>query len=262
MSVSAKTEAIAAKLCADWERKSPYETLSGDLRPDDLDEAYQAQVALQRLFIGKRGPLAGRKIALTSKAMQEMCGIDHPCAGAFFERDVRRSPAEIARSEFRHVGIEFELAVRLAIDVTPGMAPHDAKTVRGLIAGVAPAFELIEDRGVDYASLDVLTLVADNSWCGGVVLGADIEEWAALDLSSLSCVVSEPGVPPEQVVMGAADPLGSLAWVLNHANALGETVRAGEVVITGSVVRTRFPNAGTRYRFEIIGHGFVEMAVV
>ena len=61
---------------------------------------------------------------------------------------------------------------------------------------------------------------------------------------------------------GAADPVNSLGWTLNHFTGRGAVVKAGEVIITGSVLRTRFPSAGDRFRYEISGHGSVEVSFV
>lgn len=171
--MTGRIAAIAEGLARDWWARTPYRTLAGDEALSGLDEAYAVQAALQPLLAERRGPLAGRKIALSSKAMQEMVGVPHPVAGAFFAGDIRRSPATVAASEFRRLGVEFELAVVVARDVAPGEV-HDAASVRALVAAVHPAFELVEDRGLDYAELDILTLVADNAWCGGVVLGEAI----------------------------------------------------------------------------------------
>jgi 2-keto-4-pentenoate hydratase len=258
----ARIAAIADKLAAGWEPRAVYEMLTGDLRPASLDEAYEAQAGLQKRLTALRGPIAGRKIALSSKAMQEMVGIDHPIAGAFFARDIRRSGAEVAARDFRHLGIEYELAFELARDVGPDDPAPTPDTVRGLIARVRPAFELIEDRGADYARLDVLTIIADNAWCGAVVLGEEIAGWRELDLANLPAVLHQDGHAPEAANTGAADPLRSLCWVLDHNRARGIAVQKGEVVITGSVLRTRFPAPGDRFRYEVAGRAAVEVSFV
>ena len=253
--------AIADKLAADWWERAPYAALTGEMAPADLDEAYRVQGALQQRLAERRGPMAGRKIALSSAAMQAMVGISSPIAGAFFARDVYRSPARVEAAGFRHMGLEYEMAFEMARDVIPGEA-HDRDSVRGLIGAVRPAFELIEDRDADYADLDALTLVADNAWCGGVVLGEPIAGWEGMDLAAQPVVLEQAGQPPESAVTGAADPLGSLAWVLTHFGDRGETVQAGEVIITGSVMKTRFPQPGDRFRYVIGGRWAVELAVV
>ncbi len=257
-----RIERIAEQVAADWTARAAYAALGGELRPADLDEAYAVQGAVQARLALSRGPVVGRKIALSSRAMQQMVGIGHPVAGAIFGGDLRRSPASVALSGFRHLGVEFELAFELAADAGPGARPQDAASVRELIAAVRPAFELVDDLGADYAAIDALSLVAANAWCGGAVLGEPIPGWQRLDLGALPATVYQEGQVPERTSTGAAAPLASLAWVLNHFAAQGQTVRRGEQIITGSAVRTRFPAAGDRLRYEIDGLAAVEMAVV
>lgn len=247
-----RVERIADRVAADWFARAPHANLAGDDAPHDLDDAYRIQAAVQARLTVQRGAIAGRKIALSSEAMQQMVGIDRPIAGAFFSGDIHASPAEIRAVDFRHLGIEFELAIEIARDIVPGEV-HTADSVRGLIAAVHPAFELIEDRGADYTDLDVLSLIADNAWCGGVVLGPPIPGGPTLDLATLPGLIAETGVPDEPTVTGAADPLGSLAWVAAHADAHGAPLRAGEIVITGSAARTRFPAAGTALHYTVAG---------
>lgn len=249
---------IAAGLAADWADLGTYRTLTGDEAPADAAEAYAIQRAFQAKMLYQRGPIGGRKIALTSRAMQEMVGFDSPAAGAIFAREIHASPAVIRLDRFVRLGLEFELAVKLARDVVPGEV-HTPDSVRGLIASVHPAFELIEDRAADYGALDILTLIADNAWCGGIVLGDAIAGWEGLDLGNMEAVLHQDGHPPEPANTGSADPMGSLAWLLTHCGRQGETLRAGEVLITGSVLKTRFPGPGDRLRYEIIDHGAVEV---
>ena len=177
-----RIERIAETVAADWTARAVYATLAGELRPADLDEAYRVQGAVQARLALSRGPVAGRKIALSSKAMQEMVGISQPVAGAIFAGDLRRSPASVGASEFRHLGVEFELAFELGQDVPPGAGPLDAAHARELVAAVRPAFELVDDLDADYAAIDALSLVAANAWCGGAVLGEAIPGWQRLDL--------------------------------------------------------------------------------
>ena len=212
----AATFQIAEKLKADWLNRSAYETLTGDLAPKNLDQAYAAQAELQSLIQGHRGAIAGRKIALAAKAMQEMCGIDQPIAGGIFANDVHGSPARVAASNFVHMGLEFELALELAGDVAPRAATYTEESAADLIAAVRPAFELIEDRGADYSQLDVRTIVSDNAWCGGVVLGPPIEYWRDLDLNAIQSTVVQSGEEDEATNTGAAAPLTSLSCVLKH----------------------------------------------
>lgn len=256
-----KIDRIATRLLEDWLAKAPYHPLTGELRPADLDEAYAAQRAFQQLLIEHRGPIMGRKIALSSRAMQEMVGLDAPVGGAFFQRDLRQTPAEVSLSNFQRLGLEYELAFEVGADVRPGGHTYSAADALDTVAAVRPAFELIDDRNADYSDLCAVTLTADNAWCGGVVLGSPIEDWQSLDLADLTAALHQDGHEPEPANTGAADPLASLAWVLNHVTSGGETIAQGEHIITGSVLRTRFPEGGDRFNYEITGHAAVSVAI-
>ncbi|MEM6664278.1 MAG: fumarylacetoacetate hydrolase family protein [Pseudomonadota bacterium] len=257
-----RAEKIAEKLAADWQARSNYVRLTGDVAPGGIQEAYAVQGHLQRHMMPKRGPIGGRKIALSSKAMQEMVNLDRPVAGAIFANDIQRSPAKVAVADFIHLGLEYELAFELAEELAPTDVPIGEENVLDLISTVRPAFELIDDKNADYTDICGLTLAADNAWCGGVVLGAPIKDWRRLNLGDLPSVLVQAGHPPEAGNTGAANPVQSLAWVLAHFASQGETLKAGEQIITGSVLRTRFPESGDRVRYEITGHSSVEIEIV
>ena len=255
-----RIDEIATGLAQDWWVRTAYRTLTGDEAPADMAEAYAIQAALQPMLAERRGPIAGRKIALSSKAMQQMVGIDQPVAGAFFRNDILNSPAEVDLATFRHMGLECELAFVLGRDLPPG-ADLDKEKVLDAVAEVRPAFELIEDKDADYSAIDALTLVADNAWCGAVVLGGPLAGWRNLDLANLPAELHQDGEPPEPTNTGAADPISSLLWVLRHFHGLGQTVQAGETIITGSVVRTRFPALGDRFVYRISDLAEVELSI-
>ena len=247
-----KAERIARAIMAAHEAGETYENLTGDLTPADVVEAYAAQTRLHQLHVeGGRGALGGRKIALASKVQQELCGIDHPIGGGIFADEILASPATVELSRYHGLGVEFELAVTLAADLTGDGGPYSKDTIREAIASLHPAFELIIDRGADYSNIDALTMIADNAWCAGVVLGPEIAGWRDLDLDALPVKLFWNDDPPVEAKTGLADPLGSLAWVGNLVTGMGGTIRAGETVITGSVIKTRYPDAGDRIRYEI-----------
>lgn len=228
----------------------------------DVDQAYGVAALLQERMVATRGPIAGRKIALSSKAMQQMVGLDTPLAGAIFANDVYASPAKVPLADFRHLGLEYELAFEMAEAARPGQGVFSPEHAFAMVSSVRPAFELIEDKGADYSDLHGLTLAADNAWCGGIVLGEPIPGWKDLDLAALPSTLRQDGMDAEPGNTGAADPLVSLAWVLNHVTGRGETIEAGQQVITGSVLRTRFPSVGDRLRYEIDGLASVSIEIV
>ena len=202
---------------------------------------------------------AGWKIALrTSKAMQQMTGVDQPAAGAIFSATIYPSPAPVALGAYHHLGIEFEVAVRLAGDLPASKGPWTRASVAEHVAACLPAFELVEDGDADYKMLDAFTLVAENAWNGGVVLGAPGHRLAPDRPRDRR----DPGLgedrlsPPARAGPDAlGHPLEAVAWLANLLNARGRMLASGHLVMTGSSITTKFPAPGDRVRFAIDGLG-------
>lgn len=232
-----------------------------DFGAHDLAGAYAIQEALVERFIPIHGPRVGWKIGLTSARMQQMCGIDHPVAGAVLAS--RRQHSGIVRplGGLVHLGLEFEICARLGRDLPPRDRPYSMEEVAAAVNAVAPAFEVIDDRNSPYP-LDMLSLVADNAWNEGIVLGEFRESWP--DLAAAKGVVEVDGRPVDaghgRDVLG--HPFEPLRWVANWLREQGRALYAGEIVSTGSLVTTRFPKAGERYRFTVEGVGATEIALV
>jgi len=258
MADQAKVERIARHIFEGHERRRRFERLRGDLAPASLSEAYEVQDEVHQLFRAAGwGELAGHKIALTSRAVQELCGVDQPAGGAIFARTVHASPATISLGEFMHLGLEFELGLRLGADLPASGAPYTRASVASAVATCMPAFELIEDRGADYGDLDAASILTDKCWCGGVVLGPEVADWRRLDLTSTPALLIWNGEVIDQGVTGAAmgHPFEGLAWLANLLASRGRAMQAGEIVITGSALRTRFPEAGDQITYRIAGLG-------
>ena len=100
MSDSARLGTMAKWLWEARVRRLPYRNLPQELRPTSIAEAYAAQEAYYRLAEPVYGAVAGAKIATTTKVMQQLMGIDHPCGGAIFSRTIHPSPAKLHASDF------------------------------------------------------------------------------------------------------------------------------------------------------------------
>ena len=108
--------------------------LAPDVRPNDETGAYAIQEAAHRLLCASgRGEIVGHKIGCTTPVMQAFLGIANPCAGGIFSPTVYRDSVELKHSDFLHVGVECEIAVRLERDLPAGEAPFDRSKV-----GAAP----------------------------------------------------------------------------------------------------------------------------
>jgi 2-keto-4-pentenoate hydratase len=237
--------------------RARYTNLPAPIAPTSFAEAYAAQEALCQLWEPRLGPVAGRKIAVTTKVMQELMGINHPCMGALFASRIHAAPARIAKADFVNVRIECELAVRLGRDLPKGPTPHTRESVRPAVSQIMAAFELIEDRHADYRSCAALSLIADNAWNGGIVIGAPRSPPPDCDLDGIGGRLSRNG--KADLAGKTDDPLGALAWVANLAADRGRPLSSGMVVITGSIVPTVDIGVGERLEFAIDGVGDVTM---
>jgi 2-keto-4-pentenoate hydratase len=233
--------------------RARYRNLPEAIAPGTLAEAYAAQAALCELWGPRLGPVAGLKIATTTKVMQQLMGIGHPCMGIIFAARIYASPATIAKADYVNLRIECELGVRLGRDLPNAAAPYTRESVRPAVSEVMAAFELIEDRGAEYKSTRALSLIADNAWNGGIVIGWPMPLPAGLDLNGIAGALRSNG---KEIATGKTDdPLGALAWLATQAVECGRPMMAGMVVITGSVIPTVDIAVGERLDFALDGIG-------
>jgi 2-keto-4-pentenoate hydratase len=237
--------------------------LSPALRPTDLAEAYAMQERLQELLAPSRGAIAGYKIAVTTPVMQRLMGIDHPCGGAVFARQLHRSPATLRCADYTHVAVECEIGVRLGADLRGGRK-YDRDSVADAVDACMASIEIIDDQNADYKLAVAVDLVANNSWNAGCVIGPPVTEWRKLDLAALGGRMlingAEIGRGTGADVLG--HPLEALAWLANTMAERGRPLRAGMIVSTGSIVSTKFPKPGDTIVAELDGLGEARAAFV
>ena len=230
-------EDIAAQRAAEWllaEHRAAHRfmTLEPPVAPASIADAYDIQDRYVALLRGENGGPAGYKVGLTSATMQAFCRIDHPIAGVVLASRVRRSGAKVRRAEFGLLGLEFEIAVRIKADIPLATAGYTAATIEPYIDGVAAAVELVDDRAADYASLDVRSLVADNSWNAGIVLSDFVPAWS--DLAPMAGRATRDGnligEGYGRDILG--HPFNSLAWLASQLAARGTVLQAGQIVMT------------------------------
>ncbi|MBS0528800.1 MAG: fumarylacetoacetate hydrolase family protein, partial [Proteobacteria bacterium] len=151
------------------------------------------------------------------------------------------------------VGVECEIAVRLGRDLDAAAAPFTADTIARAVDAYYPAIEIVDDRYVDWQTLGAPTLVADDFFAAGCVLG---EAVARERVSDLVTVIGRAVINGVEVARGTgADVLGhphlALAWLANHLAESGKTLRAGDIVLTGSLVKTIWLEAGDKVLMDL-----------
>ena len=235
----------------------PLDVLPADCRPSDEDEAYRVQEALNRqLTAAGEGPLAGHKIGCTTPVMQAFLNIPNPCAGEVFGRTVSLGHGTFRTADFLHVGVECEIAVQLAADLD-GRGGQGQGRLEDAVGAVMASIEIVDDRYRDYPTLGTPTLIADDFFNAGCVLGEPVRDWRRLDLAAIAGRMLING---EEVGVGhGADILGhpfeALAWLAGSLSDRGRTLRAGEFVSLGSVVATKWVAPGDDVRIELDGLG-------
>jgi len=232
-----------------------------ELLPRDEAMAYRVQDRLIEKLLPGSGKIVGYKIGLTSEAIRKQTGLSHPIVGPILEKRALRTPATIKLGDYGRLGLELELCVHLAKDLPAGNAPYDEDSVADAVAAIGTAFELIEDHGADYSKLNGLQLIADGSWQAGVLYAPPVKEWRKQDRFNAPGWVRIDG---QETARGkAGDAMGQcfagLAWTANQLAPLGRSLKAGMMVMTGSIVPTQFPKKGNT----VVGHieGFGEISL-
>jgi len=206
----------------------------GAIAPKTIEAGYavQKEVALR---LGGLPP-AGFKIGATTKQMQAYLGLPGPSAGFTPKSGLRASPATARYADFLNPGAECEVAVRLARDIAPGPCTRDEAAAA--VGEVFAAMEIVEKRYDDLGKLGTPTLIADQVFHAGGVLGTPVADWRAVDLAATRGRLSVDGQIRGEGV--GADLLGhpfeALAWLAASAGAAAfGGLRAGQVVFLGSV---------------------------
>jgi len=211
-----------------------------------LEQGYAIQRALEKTLVERGDRVVGWKAGFTNATLQEAYGVSEPVLGFLLASGVFGSGDAVPVSRFVSLGLEVEMAfVMKAALEGPGVTPASALRA---VEGAVPSFELIDfrmsgkPRGTDF--------VADGVLANAIVLGGPLTPVSGLDLSLEGVVYEENG---QRVATAAAaevmgNPLNSLAWLANALGKLGGRLRAGDVVLTGSISKVFRPKAGDAVR--------------
>lgn len=211
--------------------------------PDmNVDDAYAIQKAWIALKVGSGRRVIGRKVGLTSRAMQQAMQIDEPDLGVLLDDMLFAEGAEIEVARFTDLRLEVELAFVLKSPLRgPGVRVTD---VLAATAYVVPAIELIAARTfrIDPDTRKprgVIDTIADNAASAGLMIGGRPVPVDSVDLRWVGVLLSRNGVIEESGVAGAVmnHPANAVAWLANRVGDLGETLAAGEVILSGSFTR-------------------------
>ena len=244
-----------------WSEGTQLEELPADLRPKDRAEAYRVQAYIEE-FTAQ--PLFGWKIAATSVAGQRHIGVDGPLAGRILaERVIADGGVFVLGSNLMRVA-ELEFAFRMGQDLAPRETVYSQDEVLACVASLHPAIELPDSRFAHFESAGLAQLVADNACAHRFVLGPAAEQdWRSLDLATHPGQAFRNGELAEQGrganVLG--DPRIALTWLANELSRHGMTLKAGQVVTTGTCVKPLAIAVGERIEGDLGVLGKVSVTI-
>lgn len=223
------------------------------LRPQNLRHSYAVQDRLnRRLASSAAGPVAGYKIGCTTEVMQAYLDIPHPCAGAMFDSTVKFGAGEFNVRKLCYPGVECEIAVQIEKDMVLDDDHEFSLSQCELYVGaVMASIELVDARWTDYSVVSTPSLIADNFFGAGCVLGRPV----SLGADRLSALTGTMHINGKVIGSGRGEdilghPYAALCWLANHQARRGQPLRAGEYVSLGSVVQTQWLQAGDMVEVE------------
>lgn len=219
-----------------------------------VEDAYAIQQRLNARRLAAGETVVGKKIGVTSKAVMNMLGVYQPDFGLLTDGMVYNEGEAIPASRLIQPKAEGEIAFILKRDLQgPGVSAAD---VLAATEGMMACFEIVDSRILDW-KIKIQDTVADNASCGVFVLGDRVVDPKAADLNLCGMVLEKNG---EIVATGAGaaalgSPANAVAWLANTLGALGIPLKAGEVILSGSLAIMVPVQAGDSLRVSIGGIG-------
>ncbi len=249
-------EAVARLAAANADRK-PCEPVRDLIGSDSVDRAYRVQERLVAAQIAATGARrVGRKIGLTSKAVQAQLGVDQPDFGTLLSSMVVTQAEPVAAGRLLQPRIEAEIAFVLAADIDD---PDPClKAVSAAVGTAHAALEIVDSRVAGW-DITIADTIADNASSGLFVLGQTALSLGEFDPVAVAMSLEEDGRKVSSGTGAACldNPLLALQWLARVAVGVGDPLRAGEVVLSGALGPMVPVRSGSTYRAVLTGLGTV-----
>jgi 2-keto-4-pentenoate hydratase len=234
---------VAQRLLEGARDRKPIDPITETYSEITIEEAYRIQVLTVDARVSEGRIVIGKKVGLTSPAMQEMFGVDEPDYGHLLDDMLVYEGMGLDTSRLLQPRIEGEIAFVLEKDLTgPGVTPVDV--IRST-AGVIAALEIIDSRIRDW-KIKIQDTVADNASAAAVVLGTRLVPLMNLDLRGVGFVMTKNGrlaaTAAGAAVLGS--PVQSVAWLANRLSDYGISLKAGEIILSGAAAAAVPVDAG------------------
>ena len=235
--------------------------------PEDLtiEAGYAIQSRMLAMMEAAGRHPAGHKIGLTSKAMRDLVHIQEPDYGRIFYEDCFHSGAEVACDRFIYPRIEAEILFKLKESLDrPNITEEDV--VRATQYFV-PAFEIIDNRYRIEGQL-ISDSIADNAANGAYVIGDEPCYFgehlsnAELPLQGINLEKNGRQIDTSTCAAVMGNPTTAVAWLANKMFSLGEPLKAGELVLSGSIIAAVDVQKGDYFRCDYGSLGYVSVHFV
>lgn len=175
---------------------------------------------------------AGRKVGLTNSLVQRQVGVFEPDYGIIHDDMIYQSGVVLHSDAFNFVRIEAEIAFVLKKDILRA----DLDVVKDAIDYITPAFEIVDFRFPTIPS--IVDTIADNAGCSGLVLGEEKHKYGETDLREVELVITT--ADGQEITRGIGsnvlgDPINAVLWLAENAIRINQPLRAGEVLLSGSI---------------------------
>ena len=257
LSVQTRDE-LAADLAEAERSRVPIAPLTDRNHTIDVVDAYEIQLINIRQRVAEGARVVGHKVGLSSKAMQQMMGVDEPDYGHLLDEMQAFEDTPVKAGSYLYPRVEVEVGFVLAEDLPGAECTED--DVLAATAAFAPSIELIDTRITDW-KIKLCDTIADNASSAGFVLGAGRVAPETVDIQSIDAVLTRNG---EVVASGRSDavlgnPVTAVAWLARKVESFGVRLRKGDIVLPGSCTRAIDARPGDHFVAEFDGLGSVRL---
>jgi 2-keto-4-pentenoate hydratase len=258
LSVATRDE-LAADLAQAERSREPIAPLTAGYPDIDVVDAYEIQLINIRQRVAEGARVVGHKVGLSSKAMQQMMGVDEPDYGHLLDEMEVFEDVPVNAARYLYPRVEVEMGFILATDL-PG-ANCAEEDVLAATEAVVPSIELIDTRIADW-KIALCDTIADNASSAGFVLGSARVSPADIDVKTIDASLTRNG---EVVAEGRSDavlgnPVTAVAWLSRKVESFGVRLRKGDIVLPGSCTRAIDAHAGDEFVAEFAGLGSVRLS--
>jgi 2-keto-4-pentenoate hydratase len=258
LSVAIRDE-LAADLAQAERSREPIAPLTAAYPGMDVVDAYQIQLINIRQRVAEGARVLGHKVGLSSKAMQQMMGVDEPDYGHLLDEMEVFEDTPVKAGRYLYPRVEVEVGFILGADLPGADCTED--DVLAATEALVPSIELIDTRITDW-KIALCDTIADNASSAGFVLGKARVSPAGIDVKTIDAVLTRNG---EVVAEGRSDavlgnPVTAVAWLARKVESFGVRLRKGDVVLPGSCTRAIDARAGDQFVADFTGLGSVRLS--